>query len=220
MRVLVVEDDAKIAAFVAKGLKQAGFAVDQAADGEEGLQLALMSCYDALVIDVMLPKLDGLTLINRVRQKGVDAPVIILSAKRSVDDRVKGLQTGSDDSLTKPFSFSELLARLQAREQFGKRERLGEVIIRARLQTFYAIVHRPLRAQDDDGRVDPFLTDPVDEGETVELGQHDIDHERVVTTHESELQAFLAVGGLIDREARLLQAFGHESGDLRVVLYD
>src|ERR1051325_8997129 len=114
MRVLVVEDDAKIAAFVAKGLKQAGFAVDQAADGEEGLQLALMSCYDALVIDVMLPKLDGLTLINRVRQKGVDAPVIILSAKRSVDDRVKGLQTGSDDYLTKPFSFSELLARLQA----------------------------------------------------------------------------------------------------------
>jgi two-component system OmpR family response regulator len=114
MRVLVVEDDAKIAAFVAKGLKQAGFAVDQAADGEEGLQLALMGCYDALVIDIMLPRLDGLSLINRVRQKGVDAPVIILSAKRSVGDRVKGLQTGSDDYLTKPFSFSELLARVQA----------------------------------------------------------------------------------------------------------
>ena len=114
MRILVVEDDTKIAAFVAKGLKQAGFAVDQATDGEEGLQLALMGCYDALVIDVMLPRLDGLTLINRFRQKGIDAPVIILSAKRSVADRIKGLQTGSDDYLTKPFSFSELLARLQA----------------------------------------------------------------------------------------------------------
>src|SRR5262249_20244147 len=114
MRILVVEDDAKIAAFVAKGLKQAGFAVDQAVDGEEGLQLALMGWYDALVIDVMLPKVDGRSLINRVRKKGVAAPVIIWSAKGSVDDGVKGLQTGSDDSLTKPFSFSELLARLQA----------------------------------------------------------------------------------------------------------
>ncbi|HEY1373573.1 MAG TPA: response regulator transcription factor [Candidatus Binatia bacterium] len=114
MRILVVEDDAKIVGFVAKGLKQAGFAVDQAGDGEEGLDLALTSSYDALVIDIMLPKLDGLSLISRIRQKGVRAPVIILSAKRSVDDRVKGLQTGSDDYLTKPFSFSELLARVQA----------------------------------------------------------------------------------------------------------
>jgi two-component system, OmpR family, response regulator len=88
MRVLVVEDDAKIAAFVAKGLKRAGFAVDQAVDGEAGLHLALMAFYDVLVIDIMLTKLDGLTLINRLRQERIDAPVIILSAKRSVDDRV------------------------------------------------------------------------------------------------------------------------------------
>lgn len=114
MRVLVVEDDPKIAAFVAKGLKQAGFAVDQAGDGEDGLELALTGSYDVLIIDIMLPKLDGLTLISRLRQKKIDAPVIILSAKRTVDDRVKGLQMGSDDYLTKPFMFSELLARVQA----------------------------------------------------------------------------------------------------------
>ena len=114
MRILVVEDDKKIASFVVKGLKQAGFAVDHAADGEDGIHLALNEPYDAAVIDVMLPKLDGLSLIEELRRKRVNTPVIILSAKRSVDDRVKGLQTGSDDYLTKPFSFSELIARVQA----------------------------------------------------------------------------------------------------------
>jgi two-component system OmpR family response regulator len=114
MRVLVAEDDEKIAAFVVKGLKQAGFAVDHAADGEEGLHLATTEPYDIAVIDIMLPKLDGLRLIDRLRREKIDTPVIILSAKRSVDDRVKGLQTGSDDYLTKPFAFSELLARIQA----------------------------------------------------------------------------------------------------------
>jgi two-component system OmpR family response regulator len=114
MRILVVEDDKKIASFVVNGLKQAGFAVDHAADGERGFQLALNESYDAAVIDIMLPKLDGLTLIEELRRQRVNTPVIILSAKRSVDDRVKGLQTGSDDYLTKPFSFSELIARVQA----------------------------------------------------------------------------------------------------------
>lgn len=114
MRILVVEDDPKIASFVIKGLRQAGYAVDHAADGQEGLHLALTEPYDAAVIDVMLPKLDGLSLIQELRRQKVNLPVIILSAKRSVDDRVKGLQTGSDDYLIKPFSFSELLARIQA----------------------------------------------------------------------------------------------------------
>ena len=114
MRVLVVEDDPKIASFITMGLRQAGYAVDHAADGETGLHLALTEPYDAAVIDVMLPKLDGLSLIEEVRRKKVQVPVIILSARRSVDDRVKGLQTGSDDYLTKPFAFSELLARVQA----------------------------------------------------------------------------------------------------------
>ena len=96
------------------GLKEAGFAVDHAANGEDGLHLALTEPYDIAVVDLMLPKLDGLTLIEEVRKNNINTPVLILSAKRSVDDRVKGLKTGSDDYLVKPFAFSELLARVQA----------------------------------------------------------------------------------------------------------
>ena len=114
MRILVVEDDKKIASFVAKGLKEAGYAVDVAPDGPDGLDLGLSGVYDAAVVDIMLPGMDGLTLIERLRAKNNNTPVIILSAKRTVDDRVKGLQAGGDDYLTKPFSFSELLARIQA----------------------------------------------------------------------------------------------------------
>ena len=114
MRILLVEDDRKIASFVIKGLKAAGYAVDHASDGEEGLHLALTQPYDTAIVDIMLPKVDGLTLIGKMRAARVSTPVIILSAKGSVDDRVKGLQTGSDDYLTKPFAFSELLARVQA----------------------------------------------------------------------------------------------------------
>jgi two-component system, OmpR family, response regulator len=114
MRILVVEDDKKIASFVVKGLKQSGFAVDHCAEGEEGLFMGTTAAYDAAVVDLMLPKLDGLSLIQRLRAKGVQTPVIILSAKASVDDRVKGLQAGGDDYLPKPFAFSELLARVQA----------------------------------------------------------------------------------------------------------
>jgi two-component system OmpR family response regulator len=114
MRILVVEDDKKIASFVVNGLKQSGFAVDHSADGEEGLLRAQTLSYDALVVDVMLPKLDGLSLVEQLRAKGVRAPVLILSAKASVEDRVRGLHAGGDDYLTKPFAFSELLARIQA----------------------------------------------------------------------------------------------------------
>jgi two-component system OmpR family response regulator len=114
MRILVVEDDAKIASFVVRGLKQAGYAVDHAEDGETGLALAESTEYDAAVVDIMLPKLDGLSLVKRLRAARSPTPVIFLSAKSSVDDRVKGLQSGADDYLTKPFAFSELLARVQA----------------------------------------------------------------------------------------------------------
>jgi two-component system, OmpR family, response regulator len=114
MRVLVVEDDSKIASFVVNGLKQNGFTADHAADGENGLALAQAVAYDAAVLDIMLPKLDGLSLLRQLRQNKILTPVLILSAKASVDDRVKGLQAGGDDYLTKPFAFSELLARVQA----------------------------------------------------------------------------------------------------------
>ncbi len=114
MRILVVEDDKKIASFIVKGLKEAGFAVDYATDGDDGLSLAFIEAYDAAVIDIMLPGMDGLSLIEELRRKKINIPVIILSARRSVDDRVKGLQAGGDDYLTKPFALSELLARVQA----------------------------------------------------------------------------------------------------------
>jgi len=114
MRILFVEDDRKIASFVIKGLKQAGFVVAHALDGEDGLHKARTEAYDAAIVDIMLPKLDGLSLIVQLRQEGVKLPVIILSAKHEVDDRVAGLQKGGDDYITKPFAFSELLARVQA----------------------------------------------------------------------------------------------------------
>jgi two-component system OmpR family response regulator len=114
MRILVVEDDAKIASFVVNGLKQSGFAVDRCADGEEAHTLASTTAYDAAIVDIMLPKLDGLSLLRQLRRENIRVPVIILSAKASVDDRIKGLQAGGDDYVTKPFAFSELLARVQA----------------------------------------------------------------------------------------------------------
>ena len=114
MRALLVEDDATIAEFVSRGLREAGFAVDHAVDGDAGLTSALHQPYDVAIVDVMLPKRDGLSLIDELRRRGVTTPVLILSARRSVDDRVRGLQAGGDDYLTKPFAFAELLARVQA----------------------------------------------------------------------------------------------------------
>jgi two-component system OmpR family response regulator len=114
MRALLVEDDDTIARFVERGLREAGFAVDWFADGDAGFEAAIGQPYDVAVVDVMLPKRDGLALIDELRKRGVETPVLILSARRSVDDRVKGLQAGGDDYLTKPFAFAELLARVQA----------------------------------------------------------------------------------------------------------
>jgi two-component system OmpR family response regulator len=114
VRLLVVEDDPKISSFLVKGLKQSGFTVDACADGSSALDLVSSDVHDAAIVDVMLPKLDGLSLIKQVRARGHTLPILLLSAKASVEDRVRGLQTGADDYLTKPFAFSELLARIQA----------------------------------------------------------------------------------------------------------
>jgi two-component system, OmpR family, response regulator len=114
VRILLVEDDTTIAGFVEKGLREAGYAVDRAGDGEEGLARAVSEPYDAAIVDVMLPRRDGLSLIDALRAKAIRTPVLILSARRSVDDRVRGLQAGGDDYLTKPFAFAELLARVHA----------------------------------------------------------------------------------------------------------
>jgi two-component system OmpR family response regulator len=114
MRILVIEDDKKIASFIRKGLEQSGYAVDHVSDGEEALEMVQISPYDAAVVDIMLPKMDGLSFIEELRHQDISTPVIILSAKRTVDDRIRGLKAGGDDYLTKPFSFSELLVRIQA----------------------------------------------------------------------------------------------------------
>lgn len=114
MKILLVEDDVKIAAFIIKGLKSQGFSVDHVEDGVSGVDLATVTPYDVIITDLMLPKKSGLSLIKDLREQGLDTPIIILSAKDTVDDRVKGLEYGADDYLTKPFAFSELLARLYA----------------------------------------------------------------------------------------------------------
>ena len=114
MKLLIVEDDVKIAALIEKGMREAGFDVDVCHDGPSGLSHGLTGGYDAAVIDIMLPGLDGFKLIEQLREQRVSTPVLILSARQSVDDRIKGLQQGGDDYMVKPFSFSELLARVQA----------------------------------------------------------------------------------------------------------
>jgi DNA-binding response OmpR family regulator len=114
MHALIIEDDRAIADFIARGLREAGFAVDVANTGDDGLEAALTEQPDVAIVDLMLPGRDGLSIIDELRRQGRATPVLILSARRSVDDRVRGLQAGGDDYLTKPFAFAELLARVQA----------------------------------------------------------------------------------------------------------
>ncbi len=114
MRILIVEDEPSIANFVRQGLSEAGYAVDVAWDGDEGLAYALAADYDALVLDVMLPRMDGLELLRELRQRGHKTPVLMLTARDTVSDRVQGLDAGADDYLIKPFAFPELLARVRA----------------------------------------------------------------------------------------------------------
>jgi DNA-binding response OmpR family regulator len=128
MIILVIEDDAKIASFVSRGLRRAGYDVEQAADGHTGLQKARTAGFDAAVVDLMLPGVDGLTIIEEMRATGVKTPVLVLSAKRSTDDKVACLRRGADDYLAKPFDLPELLARVEAllrrTQPQGKSERI------------------------------------------------------------------------------------------------
>ena len=122
MRVLVIEDDQETRDYVVQGLEEAGHSVDRAPDGKEGLFLALEKAFDALIVDRMLPGLDGLSIIQTLRSSGKTTPILILSALGEVDDRVEGLRKGGDDYLVKPFAFSELLARLDALVRRGDAE--------------------------------------------------------------------------------------------------
>jgi DNA-binding response OmpR family regulator len=119
MRVLLVEDEPQIADFVARGLTENGYSVDVATDGEEALHWPSVAEFDVIVLDVMLPVVDGIEVCRRLRQKGVRTPVLMLTARDAVEDRVRGLDSGADDYLVKPFAFAELLARLRA---LGRRE--------------------------------------------------------------------------------------------------
>ena len=130
MRVLVVEDDSQVAAYLVKGLKEQGYNVDHAADGKNGLFLATSEDYDAMIIDRMLPELDGLAIVKSVRAAGKTTPILILSALGDVDARVEGLRAGGDDYLTKPFAFSELLARLDALLRRARQAPAAETTLR------------------------------------------------------------------------------------------
>lgn len=127
MRILVVEDEKKVASFIQRGLEEESFRVDIATNGEEGLSMAEANHYDLILMDVMLPKKDGLTVIKELRSKEITAPVLCLTAKDSVEDIVAGLDSGSDDYLTKPFAFAELLARVKALVRRGAKDRGAEI---------------------------------------------------------------------------------------------
>ena len=114
MRILIIEDEIKTAGFLAKGLREAGFVVDVARDGQTGLKFARTAGCDLLIVDIMLPKKDGCEVVRELRQAGIQTPVIFLTARDTVEDRVKGLEIGGDDYLVKPFAFSELLARVRS----------------------------------------------------------------------------------------------------------
>lgn len=122
MRILIIEDDREGASYLARGLKEAGHNPDLAADGETGLHMASSERYDVLVVDRMLPRLDGLSMLRKLRDQGIDTPALILSALGQVDDRVEGLRSGGDDYLTKPYAFSELLARVDVLSRRRKGE--------------------------------------------------------------------------------------------------
>jgi two-component system, OmpR family, response regulator len=148
MRLLIVEDDRDAAEYLVKAFREVGHVPDHAADGEDGLALALDGQYDVLIVDRMLPKLDGLALIGTLRQKGVETPVLILSALGQVDDRVKGLRAGGDDYLPKPYSFSELLARIEvlARRRSGRGE---ETVYRVGDLELDRLSHRVTRGESE-----------------------------------------------------------------------
>lgn len=127
MRILLVEDDADLAQFIRKGLKEEQYAVDVATDGEEGLELALNTAYDLLILDIMLPKLDGLTLCRRIRDKGNMTPVLLLTARNTLEDKVSGFDTGADQFLPKPFAFVELLAQIRALLRRGSSQQIVQL---------------------------------------------------------------------------------------------
>ena len=147
MRILIVEDEKKVAGFIKKGLEEETYAVDAAYDGEEGLHLGAEGQYDLIILDIMLPKVDGLEILSQLRAQGSDVPILLLTAKDAVDDRVTGLNKGADDYLTKPFAFSELLARVRVLLRRGKAE--VKTILQISDLTLDLVSHKVNRGEDE-----------------------------------------------------------------------
>lgn len=137
MRVLVVEDEDKIAAFIKKGLEEEGYAVDVVGDGESALDYASSVDYDVIILDIMLPRRDGISVCQKLRERGCNAPILMLTARDAVDDRVRGLDAGADDYLVKPFAFRELVARIRAllrrpRDVISSQLQVGDLVLDTR----------------------------------------------------------------------------------------
>jgi len=143
MRILVIEDEKKVATFIKKGLVEEHYAVDTAFDGEEGLYLAEVNEYDLIVLDLMIPKIDGFGVLKKIRERKDNVPILVLTAKDSVEDTVKGLDAGCDDYLTKPFAFAELLARIRALLRRDKKEK--ESVLRIADLTLSIVTHKVMR---------------------------------------------------------------------------
>ena len=147
MRILIVEDEKKVAAFIKKGLEEETYAVDIATDGEEGLYLGEQNQYDLIILDLMLPKINGLDILSSLRSQNIEAPILLLTAKDSVEDKVKGLNQGADDYLTKPFAFSELLARIRVLLRRGKAE--SKTILEIADLTLNLVSHKVSRGNEE-----------------------------------------------------------------------
>ena len=235
MRVLVVEDEVKMAALIRRGLRSEGMAADVATKGEDALWMAGATEYDAIVLDVMLPGIDGFELCRRLRADGVWSPVLILTARDSVGDRVAGLDGGADDYLTKPFSFAEFLARLQdarpldrpaaperaqPRHELGERERLDEVVVGAAVEAGDAVLDRVARGEHEHGRPDAVVAQPAADLEAVDAGQHHVEHDRVVGGGARHPQRVLALDGDVGEHPLVAQAAADQGGQLDLVLDD
>jgi len=143
MRILVIEDEKKVATFIKKGLVEEHYAVDTAFDGEEGLYLSEINEYDLIVLDLMIPKIDGFGVLKKIRERKNNVPILVLTAKDSVDDTVRGLDAGGDDYLTKPFAFAELLARIRALLRRDKKEK--ESVLRIADLSLSIVTHKVMR---------------------------------------------------------------------------
>ena len=147
MRILIVEDEKKVAAFIKKGLEEETYAVDIATDGEEGLHLGEQNHFDLIILDLMLPKINGLEILSSLRAKKIDTPILLLTAKDSVENKVEGLNLGADDYLTKPFAFSELLARIRVLLRRGKAE--SKTILEIADLTLNLVSHKVRRGNEE-----------------------------------------------------------------------